>query len=384
MKFTYSSLCLVPTLLLAACASNEAPISTTDEVDQFLAQRQDYYDSNPNDTTKDTEGFESLINHFADRVYVTWGQNDSVFASSKHYVKYTDNYQSRAQIDFDNGVITIETIATEQPEQHLHHAIVATLLTPSDPSSVDLFSAQEIDPSAGDPFLLGQVEDQEGQPIKWGWRANRFAEHLLATQLVREYRQIGEVWSVSFNLVKDHQNQREYKYAHLVRKYSQKYDIDESLIYAVMKTESSFNPYAVSHANAYGLMQVVPATAGRDVFEKIKQRGGEPSRQYLFDPENNIDVGTAYLHILKNRYLKDIQDPESLRYAIISAYNGGAGNVLKTFHSDRKHAPNVINQHSSQQVYQMLTQQHPSAESRRYLYKVNKAQQLFYQNRSQG
>ncbi|MFO6422739.1 membrane-bound lytic murein transglycosylase MltC [Motilimonas sp. KMU-193] len=372
---------ILPTLLLAACASNEPPTPVVDEVDQFLAQRQDYYRQTPGETTKDVEGFESLINHFADRVYLMWGQNDSVFASSKHYVKYTDNYQSRAQIDFDNGVITIETLAKDNPEQHLHQAIVATLLTPNDPTAVDIFSAQEIDPSAGEPFLLGQVVDQEGQEIKWGWRAQRFADHLLATQLVREYRQVGEVWSVSFDLVKNHQTLREYKYAHLVKKYSKKYDIDESLIYAVMKTESSFNPYAVSHANAYGLMQVVPATAGRDVFEKVKQRSGEPSRQFLFDPENNIDIGTAYLHILKTRYLKDIQDPQSLRYAIISAYNGGAGNVLKTFHSDRKQAPNVINKRSSQQVYQMLTQQHPSAESRRYLYKVNKAQQMFYQNR---
>ncbi len=372
---------VLPTLLLAACASNQPPTSAVNEVDQFLAQRQDYYSQHPDETTKDLEGFESLINHFADRVYLVWGHNDSVFASSKHYVKYTDNYQSRAQIDFDNGVISIETIAKDNPEQHLHQAIVATLLTPNDPTAVDIFSAQEIDPNAAEPFLLGQVVDQEGQEIKWGWRAQRFADHLLATQLVREYRQVGEVWSVSFDLVKNHQALREYKYAHLVKKYSQKYDIDESLIYAVMKTESSFNPYAVSHANAYGLMQVVPATAGRDVFEKVKQRSGEPSRQFLFDPENNIDIGTAYLHILKTRYLKEIQDPESLRYAIISAYNGGAGNVLETFHRDRKQAPSVINQRSSQQVYQMLTQQHPSAESRRYLYKVNKAQQQFYQNR---
>ncbi|MCE0558583.1 MULTISPECIES: membrane-bound lytic murein transglycosylase MltC [unclassified Motilimonas] len=375
------TLLFVPALLLAACASNQQKSEQSD-LEQFLAQRQDYYQKNPQSADKDVEGFESLVNHFADRVYVTWGQSDSIFASSKHYVKYTDNYQSRAQIDFDNGVITIETIAKDQPNEHLHQAIVATLLTPDDPASVDIFSAKEVDAVGGKPFLYGQVEDHEGQPIQWGWRANRFADYLLSTQVVREYRQVGEVWSVSFDLVRDHQALREYKYAQLVKKYSQKYDIDESLIYAVMKTESSFNPYAVSHANAYGLMQVVPSTAGRDVFEKIKLRDGEPSRQYLFDPENNIDIGTAYLHILKTRYLKEITDPESLRFAIISAYNGGAGNVLKTFHSDRKQAPNVINSRSSAQVYQSLTNDHPSAESRRYLYKVNKAQKAFYSGRS--
>ena len=371
---------LAPTLLLAACASNNAKHEQSD-LEQFLAQRADYYQKNPQSADKDVEGFESLINHFADRVYVTWGQNDSVFASSKHYVKYTDNYLSRAQIDFDKGVITVETIATTNPAQHLHQAIVATLLTPADPASVDIFSAKEMNAVGGDPFLYGQVKDHEGQPIQWDWRANRFADYLLSNQVEREYRQVGEVWSVSFNLVRDHQYQRGYRYAHLVKKYSQKYDIDESLIYAVMKTESSFNPYAVSHANAYGLMQVVSATAGRDVFEKVKMRDGEPSRQFLFDPENNIDIGTAYLHLLKTRYLKDIRDPESQRFAIISAYNGGAGNVLETFHSDRKQASSVINSRSSAQVYQTLTNHHPKAEARRYLYKVTKAQQEFYSNR---
>ena len=56
-------------------------------------------------------------------------------------------------------------------------------------------------------------------------------------------------------------------------------------------------------------------------------------------PAYNIDVGTAYLHLLQTVYLADIQDPQSRRYAVISAYNGGAGGVLNTFSSNRKAAP---------------------------------------------
>ncbi|MCS5932560.1 transglycosylase SLT domain-containing protein [Klebsiella pneumoniae subsp. pneumoniae] len=51
----------------------------------------------------------------------------------------------------------------------------------------------------------------------------------------------------------------------MVRQASRKYGVDESLILAIMQTESSFNPYAVSHADAMGLMQVVQHSAGRDV-----------------------------------------------------------------------------------------------------------------------
>ena len=122
----------------------------------------------------------------------------------------------------------------------------------------------------------------------------------------------------------------------------------------------------------------MPSTAGRDVFEKIKQRSGQPSPEYLYDPENNIDTGTAYLKILQERYLAGIRDQNSHRYSVISAYNGGAGNVMRTFSADRKKAISKINQLSSKEVYRQLTEKHPSQESRRYLYKVNEAQKEFW------
>ncbi|MGB0267911.1 MAG: transglycosylase SLT domain-containing protein, partial [Pseudomonadales bacterium] len=88
-----------------------------------------------------------------------------------------------------------------------------------------------------------------------------------------------------------------------------------SLIYAVIEVESAFNPYAVSPAKAYGLMQIVPATAGRDVYQKIKRRPGEPSKESLFDPDFNIDIGGAYLHLVDERYLNEIRDSSSRSFA---------------------------------------------------------------------
>jgi membrane-bound lytic murein transglycosylase C len=153
--------------------------------------------------------------------------------------------------------------------------------------------------------------------------------------------------------------------------------VDASLILAIMQTESSFNPYAVSNSDALGLMQVVQHTAGVDVF-RMKGKWGKPSRSYLLDPENNIDAGTAYLSLLQNTYLGGIQDPVSRRYAVITAYNGGAGSVLRVFSSDKDRAFAMINGMSPGQVYQTLTTNHPSAESRRYLYKVNSAQRSYH------
>ena len=140
--------------------------------------------------------------------------------------------------------------------------------------------------------------------------------------------------------------------------------------------KAAFNPYAVSHADAMGLMQVVQHSAGRDVF-RSQGKSGLPSRSYLFDPANNIDTGTAYLAMLNNVYLAGIDNPTSRRYAVITAYNGGAGSVLRVYSSDKVQAANMITSMAPGDVYQTLTTRHPSAESRRYLYKVNTAQKSY-------
>ena len=110
----------------------------------------------------------------------------------------------------------------------------------------------------------------------------------------------------------------------------------------------------------------------------MKGKWGKPSRSYLFDPENNIDTGTAYLSILQDNYLSGIANPVSRRYAVITAYNGGAGSVLRVFSSDKDRAFAQINAMSPSEVYDTLTKRHPSAESRRYLYKVNNDQRSYH------
>ncbi len=120
-------------------------------------------------------------------------------------------------------------------------------------------------------------------------------------------------------------------------------------------------------------MQIIPTTAGKDVYDKVLNRPGMPTRQLLFQPKDNIQIGTAYLHLLHSRYLAKIEHPQSRHYSIISAYNGGAGNVFKTFSQSRNAAPEVINRLTPSRVYDKLTTEHPKAESRRYLQKVIKA-----------
>ncbi|MGL4858429.1 MAG: membrane-bound lytic murein transglycosylase MltC [Enterobacteriaceae bacterium] len=322
---------------------------------------------------KDTYAFDVLVGQFANNVENIWGQQEVVIAGPKDYVKYTDHYKTRSHINFDKGVITVETLNQDNPKQQLHHAIIKTLLMGDDPGSIDLYSDSNDIQISKEPFLLGQVLDEKGQPIRWEWRASHFADYLLSKQLQKRTSDGRVIWSITIALVPNHLDKRAHKYMPLIRQAAQKYKVDSSLILAIMQTESSFNPYAVSRSDALGLMQVVQHTAGRDVFLQ-QGKWGTPSRSYLFDPANNIDTGVAYLAILQESYLGGIDNATSRRYAVITAYNGGAGSVLRVFNQDKAKAVAIINQMSPGDVYEALTTRHPSAESRNYLKKVNNTQ----------
>ncbi len=317
-----------------------------------------------------------LIRDLARLLRESWGEREPEVASPRRYVKYSNDYEARAIVDFEQGFLQVETIATENMRSKLRQAIVATVLTDRDMRVEDIFNATEPH-MGGEPFLFGQLLDHDGQSIRWRWRAERFADHLLDNALQRQ-RQHGRLaHSVRVALVDNHQRLRELEYAEEVLAAAQRYRMPPSLVYAVIEVESAFNPYAVSPANAYGLMQVVPATAGRDVFERIKRLRGEPTREQLFRPDFNIDIGSAYLHLLDDRYLKEINDENSRRFATIAAYNGGPGSTLRAFNANRERALGRINAMSSAQVYSHLVDRHPFAETRGYVTKVRTAERRY-------
>lgn len=111
---------------------------------------------------KDTNGFDILMGQFAHNIENIWGFKEVVIAGPKDYVKYTDQYQTRSHINFDDGTITIETIAGTEPAAHLRRAIIKTLLMGDDPSSVDLYSDVDDITISKEPFLYGQVVDNTG------------------------------------------------------------------------------------------------------------------------------------------------------------------------------------------------------------------------------
>ena len=163
------------------------------------------------------------------------------------------------------------------------------------------------------------------------------------------------------------------RYKLKVDSYAKKQGIGGALVLAVIHTESDFNPMARSNAPAYGLMQIVPQSAGQDATEYLYGRPYVLSPSFLYNDDNNINIGTAYLHILFHNYLKAIRDTESRLYCTIAAYNTGAGNMARAFTGDRHLAKAIglINRKTPSEVYDTLIKRLPYDETRGYLRKVS-------------
>ncbi|SHG42203.1 membrane-bound lytic murein transglycosylase C [Marinomonas polaris DSM 16579] len=375
-------------LTLSGCESMSLSFDSVDSVKQLSKQIKEADDLDDVKTIAkqakvtrdlvraDIKAIQALYAELDQKVNKKWGKGNSELPEKKKYVKYTNDYQARTIVDFEKGTVRVETLTTNSPLDTLKQAVTTTLLTTADPTKTDIFSSDAPD-TEGVPFLYPQVMDHDGKLVQYRWRAQRYSDYLVTNKLKKSSSNGKTVYAVEFNLVAQHEHLRQEKYSQYVIAAAKRYNLSPALIYGIIETESSFNPYAVSPANAYGLMQVVPATAGRDVYNLVKKKSGEPSKEVLFSPENNIDIGSAYLHILQTRYLVKVSNKVSQEYSMISAYNGGTGNVLKTFDKDRTRAMNKINQTSTSNVYKKLRYDHPRTESQNYLEKVTKAKKKY-------
>lgn len=95
--------------------------------------------------------------------------------------------------------------------------------------------------------------------------------------------------------------------------------LDKALVYAIVRQESGFQPHAASGSQAYGLMQLIPATAARVVGDDKLMSDPSP----LADPAFNLKVGQAYVVNLLSVVQGDL-----LR--TVAAYNSGPGVIMKT------------------------------------------------------
>lgn len=122
------------------------------------------------------------------------------------------------------------------------------------------------------------------------------------------------------------------KYSEYIEKYSDEYGLDKYLIYAYVKTESSFDEKAVSDTGARGLMQIMEET-----FDWIKYRLGDSddvTYDDMFKPQMNIRYGTYLVHYL-NEYFGSSD-------TAAAAYFSGIGTV-SDWVSDSRYSSDGVN-----------------------------------------
>ena len=383
-------------LCLPACTTKQmmqvALAKSPEQALKGMAQsRVNSYKYNPTlivaDLKKAQYEFNLLMGNVQKESGAKWGKRESgTLPSRTRYVKYTENYKNRVVVDYDAGSILIEHLDEDKAKDKLRNAAVIALLTPDDPGAVDLFSDKEIT-LTGKPYLQEMVVDQGGAVLKSREDVERYADYLVTNQMKRRTIDANGVSKnviyVQMSMVNSHLDKRAVQYAATVRKHSENTTVSRSLIFAIIKIESSFNPYAVSSAPAYGMMQLVPTSGGREAYRKAKGEDVSPSKEYLFDAENNIELGSTYLGVLLNDSpLREIRNPVSREYCAIAAYNTGPSNVFRAFSTltgkaRQADALDKINAMRPDEVFDALRTKLPYEETRGYIVKAVEAKKRY-------
>jgi membrane-bound lytic murein transglycosylase C len=325
------------------------------------------------------------------KVSAVWG-DEAVVPSSKISVTYRDNLNQRSIVDYEQGKIQVQVAVTpaqsnsNEASKKLAKAIEQTILQPPDARSI-IDIAKNPTPPRSDkrPALEGLVANGKGKPLR-AKDIKSFSRQkvrsLMKKPIIGKDGRKRIILSTEFELVPDHIRRRAKKFTDAVNLNALRNQIPTHLIYAIMETESYFNPTAKSPVPAFGLMQLVPETGARDAYKYLYSKDVLLKDTYLYNADNNIELGVAYLHLLYYRYLRQIKDPTSRQWATIAAYNTGVHNVIRSFmgeysrakHSSRwswkQKAINKINRMKPEQVYQYLRKYLPAEETRDYMKKV--------------
>ena len=425
---------LTRSLLFAVTAS--APLAITAEEDPFAAldaqlesQFQDLDQQLEAEYQAIDAAIEAAFQRLKAEAEAVWGQDDAALPTQSVWVDYSDDMQSRRQFDFEEGVLKIEQIVDDTATQaDLVDSLVASVAEAESDTDADLsekdavlnyaketLAAQNIAlseaPAASNaPVLEGlmaldnteitaSIETQLGSALQAPVEANTETNAETGNVAANAPDQGPEAGAssseitvssamlssgakkvtVTIPFAVDYLSESAQRYQNQVIEEANRRGLPPSLVYAIMETESHFNPRARSHIPAFGLMQLVPSSGGLDAYHYVYGEKLVLGPEYYFNPGQNVELGTAYLDLLLTRYLRAVENEESRTLCAIAAYNTGAGNVARSFSggtSVRGAAP-LINALEPEAVYEHLIANLPYEETRNYVKKVTKARERY-------
>lgn len=322
-------------------------------------------------------------------------------STKKEWLSYTPDKKTRTDVDFEKNKIILQTIASSPQEAKKELKLALEKVV-----SVDNKTVQKTDPLEQ---MLAKIKKPDGlltqepknEPILSNvifntppskksvdsYIAKHFKENTIESKKSKIEGQ--SVYSLEIALPSDTAQKKSQQYYETVKKFAQREQLSASLVFAIIQTESSFNPRATSAIPAYGLMQIVPSSAGVDAYHYLYHEKKLLSGEYLYDGTNNIEMGSAYFHLLYYKYFVSIKEPLSRLYCSIAAYNTGAGNVAWAFNKNKNmtekakylvsNAAEEINALSPNEVYQKLLIDLKYEEAKYYLKNVSSRALAFSQ-----
>jgi membrane-bound lytic murein transglycosylase C len=291
-------------------------------------------------------------------------------STKKEWVDYSPDKESKSYVNFEEGKVEVEALvpandpkAKEKAENKLLEK-VQSLISKDNPTKDNVLDKQLVD-SKGNPVTEKNIKIFTSELIS--------KKSIVRMSPIKGKDGIERVrFAVTLQLVPDHIKRRANRYLEQIRHFTKQFQMDPRLVFAIMHTESYFNPLAKSPVPAFGLMQLVPKSGGKDAYAFVHNESKLVTADYLYIPRNNIELGVAYLKLLKDKYFKGIDEPEKIIYIITCAYNTGAGNVCRALTGTKNLQKGIqsINKLSSKELYNKLLASLPYDETRNYLKNV--------------
>lgn len=393
LRGAFGVLCLLGLLAFA-------PGALADEFSQMQAEFDAYQQGNAGfesyKTQVDNEyhAYKAIINEefqaYRAQILKVWRKPE--VSTKKKYVAYSPDYKVKKVVDYGKGTIKVSAVVpkTQEDPATILSGHLKELVNQSTQGAykADQFTTgvekqlkEKVAPShlktgkvEKKPLVADMVTGKQRPSAKEidAALAGMLAQATTSKEKAPKVAH-ADVVTLTVKLPKSGSAVKARAYLSDVTKQASKRGVDPALVFAVMETESAFNPMARSYVPAYGLMQIVPKSAGRDASKVVLGKDVILSPSYLYNGGNNIAMGVAYLYILNDRYLASIENPESRLYCVIAAYNTGAGNVARAFigTTNIKKAAKKINSMPPEKVYKVLVRKLPHKETRDYLQRVS-------------
>ena len=327
-------------------------------------------------------------------------------SNEKEWVDYSPAYEARSTVDFEKGVIEITVLVPIGEIDSSHTDADAVLLAmkeaqaeagasgaprlataaATDPASVMIARAalpaawakivrqfEQVfskEAASGRPVLANQVVAKSGAPVATQ-AAKSFVESEVIPNAVVEDKPMQAQDGVTraqvtakVPLASDHLRQRAQLYKDDVAAHAKRHGLDPRLLFAIIHTESYFNPLAQTPAPSYGLMLLVPRGPARDAYNYLYKSDIVLDDNYLQDPAHNVELGAAYLHLLRRQLVPNMEEGDKKNFLVACAYTWGMDRTRDQILKQAR-----VQDLTSTQVFTLLTQKTPE-NTRAYLNRV--------------